>query len=76
MVRKIAGATMPAEAEMGTVRGDFSVDDATAANRDKRAVHNILHASENPEESDHELKFWFRSEEIHDYQRAEEEIMF
>jgi nucleoside-diphosphate kinase len=76
MVRKIAGTTMPAEAEMGTIRGDFSVDDATAANRDKRAIHNILHVSETPEEAEHELAFWFAAEDIYDYKRAEEDIMF
>ncbi|TSC75090.1 MAG: nucleoside-diphosphate kinase [Parcubacteria group bacterium Gr01-1014_30] len=76
MVRKIAGATMPAQAEMGTLRGDFSVDDATVANKDKRAIHNILHASETPEEAEHELQYWFAPEEIHDYRRAEEDIMF
>jgi nucleoside-diphosphate kinase len=76
MVRKIVGPTMPAQAEMGTIRGDFSVDDATAANRDKRAIHNLIHASETFEEADHEIKFWFAPEEIHDYKRAEEDIMF
>ena len=76
MVRKIVGSSMPAEAEMGTIRGDFSVDDATAANRDKRAIHNIVHASETPEEAKHELDFWFAAEDIFDYKRAEEDIMF
>lgn len=76
MVRKIVGPSMPSNAEMGTIRGDFSVDDATAANRDKRAVHNIVHASETPEEAEHEIKYWFAPEEIHDYKRAEEDIMF
>ena len=76
MVRKIAGQTMPALSEMGTIRGDFSVDAATAANRDKRAIHNIVHASETPEEAEHEIQFWFAPEEIHDYKRAEEDIMF
>ena len=76
MVRKIAGNTMPGVAEMGTIRGDFSVDDASAANRDKRAIHNIVHASETPEEAEHEIQFWFAPEEIHDYKRAEEDIMF
>ena len=76
MVRKIVGSSMPAEAEMGTIRGDFSVDDATAANRDKRAIHNIVHASETPEEAQHELDFWFAAEDIFDYKRAEEDIMF
>ncbi len=76
MMRKLAGPTMPSAAEMGTIRGDFSVDSAAAANRDKRAVHNIIHASETPEEAEHEIKFWFSPEEVHDYERAEEDIMF
>lgn len=76
MVRKLAGNTMPSVAEMGTIRGDFSVDDATAANRDKRAIHNILHASETLKEAEHELALWFAIEDIYDYKRAEEDIMF
>jgi len=76
MVRKLCGNTMPALAEMGTIRGDFSVDSAAAANRAKRSVHNIVHASESPKEAEHEIKFWFSPEEIHDYKRAEDDIMF
>jgi len=76
MVRKLVGVSMPSAAEMGTIRGDFSVDDATAANRDKRAIHNIVHASETPEESKHEIAFWFAADDICDYKRAEEDIMF
>ena len=76
MVRKIVGSSLPSEADMGTIRGDFSVDDATAANRDKRAIHNIVHASENPSEAKHELALWFSIEDIFDYKRAEEDIMF
>lgn len=76
MVRKIVGSSMPAEAEMGTIRGNFSIDDATAANRDKRSIRNIVHASENQEEAEHEINFWFSLEDIFDYKRAEEDIMF
>lgn len=76
MARKLVGISMPSGAEMGTIRGDFSVDDATAANRDQRAIHNIVHASETPEETKHELAFWFAAEDIYDYKRAEEDIMF
>jgi len=75
MVRKIVGPTMPADADMGTIRGDFSVDDATAANRDKRSVRNLVHASETPEEAEHEINFWFAPEEIFDYKRAEDDVM-
>ena len=76
MVRKLAGNTLPALAEMGTIRGDFSVDSAALANKDQRAVHNLIHASETPEEAAHELAFWFAPEEIFEYKRAEEDIMF
>jgi len=72
MVRKLAGNTMPALAEMGTIRGDFSVDSAAAANNDKRAVRNIVHASETPEEAKHEISYWFSPEEVFDYERTDE----
>lgn len=74
-VRKLAGVTMPALAEMGTLRGDFSADSAAAANRDKRSVHNIVHISETPEEAAHEINHWFAPENIHAYKRVEEDLM-
>ena len=76
MVRKIVGKTIPAIAEMGTIRGDFSVDSPTLANAGKRAIHNIVHASGDQAEAAHELKHWFKDEEINEYKRAEEDIMF
>jgi nucleoside-diphosphate kinase len=74
LVRKMSGNTMPALAEMGTIRGDFSADSAAAANRDKRAVQNIVHASETPEEAEHEIKHWFKNDEICSYKRVEEAL--
>lgn len=76
MVRKLSGNTLPSLAEMGTIRGDYSVDSPALANADKRALHNLVHASETPEEAKHEIEFWFSPEEIHEYKRAEEDIMF
>lgn len=76
MVRKISGHSLPNLADMGTIRGDYSVDSPALANSDKRAVHNLVHASETQEEADNELKLWFKPEEIHDYKRAEEDVMF
>lgn len=76
MVRKLCGNTLPNLAEMGTIRGDYSVDSPALANSDGRAVHNLIHASETAEEAEHELAYWFSSEEIHSYKRAEEDIMF
>jgi nucleoside-diphosphate kinase len=69
VVRKIAGQTMPYLADMGTIRGDFSIDSPALANKEKRAVMNIVHCSETPEEAEHEIKHWFVNGEIHEYKR-------
>lgn len=76
MVRKIVGATLPNKAEIGTIRGDYSIDSPAAANLAGRAVKNLIHASENVEEAKHEITHWFSEEEIHDYDRAEHASMF
>ena len=67
MVRKIIGPTLPSNAEMGTVRGDFSIDSSALAGKEKRAIHNLAHASETPEEVAHEIKHWFGDKVIFDY---------
>lgn len=76
MVRKLAGHTIPANAEMGTIRGDFSVDSAVLANKDRRGIRNLVHASGNLAEAEYEIGLWFGKDEIHEYKRAEEDIMF
>lgn len=68
-VRKIAGVTMPYLADMGTIRGDFSVDSPALANKEKRPVMNIVHASETPEEALHEIKYWFGDKALMNYKR-------
>jgi nucleoside-diphosphate kinase len=76
MVRKLAGHTLPVFAEMGTIRGDFSVDSPAIANTEKRSIYNVMHASETPEEATNEIGLWFKPEEIHSYRRAGQEILF
>ncbi|HEV7424461.1 MAG TPA: nucleoside-diphosphate kinase [Candidatus Paceibacterota bacterium] len=69
VVRKIAGDTMPYKANVGTIRGDFSIDSPALANKEKRAVMNIIHCSETPEEAEHEIKHWFGDKETYNYKR-------
>lgn len=69
MVRKIVGPTMPYLAEMGTIRGDFSADSAISANIEKRAIYNLIHASETPEEAKHEIAHWFGKKGVFKYKR-------
>lgn len=76
MVRKIVGSTMPIEADLGTIRGDYSVDSPIVANAEGRPLHNLLHASGNVEEANAEIKVWFSDEEINSYKRIQEDVMF
>lgn len=76
MIRKLVGQTMPYLAEMGTIRGDYSVDSPLLANKEKRSVHNLVHASETPEEAEHEMRHWFGGDTIHEYKRTDEELQY
>lgn len=51
-VRKACGKTLPndKEAHPGTIRFDFSCDSPALANKEKRPVFNIIHASDPAEE--------------------------
>ncbi|MBI2086973.1 MAG: nucleoside-diphosphate kinase [Candidatus Zambryskibacteria bacterium] len=68
-VRKISGPTLPFQAEMGTIRGDFSIDSPALANSEKRAVMNLIHASETAEEAGHEINHWFGDVKTLNYKR-------
>jgi nucleoside-diphosphate kinase len=59
VVRAMVGATRPAEAVPGTIRGDFALETA----------QNLIHASDGPETAAAELALWFRPDELHEYDR-------
>lgn len=76
MVRKIVGHTLPSKADAGTIRGDYSIDSPTLANREHRAIHNLVHASGDAKETEHEIHHWFSEGDIHTYKRSDEDVMF
>ncbi len=75
-VRMIVGNTLPVFAQPGTIRGDYSVDSPALANDQKRAVRNVIHASGDPSEAEHEVQYWFGPEDLMNYKRVEEDLMF
>ena len=78
-VRAICGKTMPLDAESGTIRGDFSSSSPAIANMQKSAVYNLVHASDNEndsEEPEKEITYWFSRKEILDYQTIDFDVMF
>lgn len=57
--REITGYTDPSAAEKGTIRGDLGQDTILKANKERRPVKNLIHASGNKEEAEAEIKLWF-----------------
>ncbi len=59
IVRAMNGATRPAQADPGTIRGDLALETA----------QNLVHASDSPETAEAELALWFRPQEFVEYAR-------
>ncbi len=76
VVTKIVGTTEPATSDVGTIRGDYTVDSYAHATYENRAVRNLVHQSESPSEAEREIAIWFREEEIMKYATAQERIMY
>lgn len=63
-VRELAGHTVPAKADPGTIRGDYSNDTPTLANKEKRPIMNLVHASGDLQEAEFEINLWFTPDEL------------
>ncbi len=59
VVRSVIGSTNPANANPGTIRGDFALD----------VLHNLIHASDGPETAQAELALWFKPDELVSWRR-------
>ncbi|MFC2046684.1 nucleoside-diphosphate kinase [Chloroflexota bacterium] len=57
VIRETLGATDPAKAEAGTIRGDFGLD----------IMRNLVHGSDSVENADGEIKLFFAEDEMYDY---------
>lgn len=76
VVTKLVGTTEPATSDVGTIRGDFTVDSYGHSSFENRAVRNLVHQSESPEEAEREIAIWFKEDEIMNYTTAQERIMY
>ncbi len=75
-VRKIRGATNPLAADVGTITADYTIDSYFVSDPDERAIRNLVHASGSTVEAEREIKLWFDTNEIHDYDLAIEKILY
>lgn len=66
IVRILCGATSGRQADVGTIRGDFSM--STQA--------NIIHASDSVETAEKEIWRFFNNDEIFDYQKIDFSVVY
>ena len=66
VVRRTVGATNPAEAEAGTIRGDLALETG----------RNLIHGSDSPESAKREIALFFREDELHSYARDVDRWLF
>jgi len=76
VVKKLVGSTEPASSDVGTIRGDFTVDSYAHSTYEDRAVRNLIHCSDSPEEAEREIQLWFAADELMEYSTAQERIMY
>lgn len=76
IIRKITGGTEPLTSDVGTIRGDLTIDSYEMADIDGRAVRTLLHASGSPEEAEKEIALWFNQEELFNYRLINEAILY
>ncbi len=66
VVRKTMGATNPAEAEPGTIRGDLSVE----------LGRNLIHGSDGPDSAAREIALFFDESQLFNYTRDVDRWIF
>lgn len=76
IVKKIVGGTEPTTSDVGTIRGDFTVDSYALSSLDNRAVRNLVHCSDSPEEAEREIPIWFEKNELVGYRLVQEQILY
>jgi nucleoside-diphosphate kinase len=66
VVRSSVGATNPAAAAPGTIRGDLALE----------IGRNLIHASDAPETAREEIALWFKREELTSWDRANDRWVY
>ena len=66
VVRRLVGATNPAEAAPGTIRGDLALDTG----------RNVIHAADSPASAAREAAIYFSEADLVSYRRIDEGVLY
>lgn len=76
IVKKLVGGTEPLTSDVGTIRGDLTLDSYDLAGLDERAVRNLIHCSDQVEEAKREIAIWFDEKEMVNYRLVAEQVLY
>lgn len=76
VVKKLVGETEPATSDVGTIRGDLTLDSYAIAAVDDRAVRNLIHCSDSVDEAKREIALWFTNDDVVSYRLIPEAILY
>ncbi len=76
LVRKLVGATEPASASAGTIRGDLALDSYALSNAQSRPIRNLIHASGTVDEAEREIPVWFTETELYKYEHVNDRVQY
>jgi nucleoside-diphosphate kinase len=76
IVKKLVGGTEPLASDVGTIRGDYTLDSYAHANNDGRAVRNLIHCTDPEDDAQAEIDIWFDPSELVDYRHINEAMLY
>lgn len=76
VVRKITGSTEPLTSDVGSIRGDFTIDSYQVSDTSERSVRNLIHASSSVSEAEAEIDIWFDKKELISYKLFNEIVLY
>jgi nucleoside-diphosphate kinase len=76
IVKKLVGGTDPINSDVGTIRGDFTIDSYPLANADNRSIRNLIHCTDVDDDPQKEIDLWFTKEEIMDYKHVNDVLFY
>lgn len=76
IVKKLVGSQEPLTSDVGTIRGDYTLDSSKLSNLDNRAMRNLVHCSNSVKDAIREIDVWFSEDEIIKYRLISEEVLY
>lgn len=76
VVKKLVGGTEPATSDVGTIRGDYTLDSYSICAVDDRAVRNLVHCSDVVDEANREIKLWLGDSQLLNYSLVQDRILY